>query len=272
MKSLLCYLVGVVAAGVMAVSVVSCGGTSATESNDTFRFNVRTDSMAYLIPDFYGDSVYALSVYSLIWPENTSGGDIEVLSDSLRKAAFGIVGTDFDDAVGLYNRQILTNMDGDSIFQHTEVPAHVAVDAGMLNLSIVTSEVTLLTPRLLVIGVTNYASYYGSAHGMYSTTYVNYSIPEHRVLTSANLFDNTKRSEILRNINSVAAVVMEPGSLLVDSITTYSGFRLTDSDVVFVYQPYEIASYSYDVVEIPVSIYNLYDAFTPLGRKALGLN
>lgn len=271
MNAIFRSLTAAAAAGAMSLAVASCGGT-AGDTSDDFRFNVRADSTAYLIPDFYGDSVYTLSVYSLIWPESVNGNDIDILSDSLLHAAFGVVGLDFNDAVNQYHQQCLLNMDGDSVFNHTDVQVSVASKAEKLNLSMVTSEVTLLSPRLLVIGVTNYSSYYGSAHGMYGTNYVNYSIQEKRMLTATNVFDETRAADILRNINEAAAMTLEPGTLLVDSITTYANFRLTDNDVVFVYQPYEIAPYSSGVVEIPVSLYNLYDAFTPLGRTALGLN
>lgn len=74
---------------------------------------------------------------------------------------------------------------------------------------------------------------------------------------------------MLQAINNTARRDFE-GQLYVDSIPGYSTIRIADNDIYFVYQPYDIAPYARGVVEIPVGIYELVDALSPLGRKALG--
>ncbi|MDE6490558.1 MAG: RsiV family protein, partial [Muribaculaceae bacterium] len=108
------------------------------------------------------------------------------------------------------------------------------------------------------------------AHGMYSRYYINYSITCNRVLTADNIFRQDAHDEVLQAVNNAARRDFE-GQLSVDTIPDYSVIRISDNDIYFVYQPYEIASYARGVVEIPVGIYELVDALSPLGRDALGV-
>lgn len=69
-----------------AFSMISCGGSGSDKSSVVFV--AKCDSTASLIPDFYGDSVYALATYSIMWPEKVGANEISALHDSI--IAFGI--------------------------------------------------------------------------------------------------------------------------------------------------------------------------------------
>lgn len=260
-------------ASVLATTVSSCGGRrSGEEISGIVEFTVRTDSAAWLMPDFYGDSVYFVTSYSFVWPETMGGQNLDVLQDSLRSLAFGSAGSSFAEASGAFLASGLEPADADTVISRVPVPIAEARDAERAGMSSVSSRVVWLSPELMVMGVDSYGYYYGAAHGYKTTRYLNYSLRTDSVLTAGNLFKRSDSETILEAVKRSALESCPESAVDTALITGYENFRLTDSDVVFVYQPYEIAPYAMGVVEIPVSVYDLFGNFTPFGHKALGLS
>lgn len=253
----------------LALSMGSCGSSSSAESE--MAFVSKCDSTARLIPDFYGDSVYALSTYSIIWPEKIGTNDISALHDSIMAMAFNQYGSNgLCDAAEKWASYNMSNADSDTVFASVSVPLSEAMAADRQNFASSVGTVSSLRPDMLVLDITNSYYYYGAAHGMYMRYYINYSIAVNQVLTAENMFLPEAHDEVLHAVNNAARMEFD-GQLYVDSIPDYSTIRISDNDIYFVYQPYEVAPYSRGVVEIPVGIYELVDALSPLGRKALSI-
>lgn len=251
-----------------AFSMISCGGSGSDKSSVVFV--AKCDSTASLIPDFYGDSVYALATYSIMWPEKVGANDISALHDSIIALAFNQYGgVEFRDAAVKWASCNMSNADSDTLFASVPVPLADAVAASRQNFASSVGTVASLRPDMMVMDITNSYYYSGAAHGMYMRSYINYSIPCNQILTADNIFLPESHDDVLQAINNTARRDFE-GQLYVDSIPGYSTIRIADNDIYFVYQPYDIAPYARGVVEIPVGIYELVDALSPLGRKALG--
>jgi len=264
------YLTSVAAAALSLCGLsVSCGrGDVGGASSGLATFTERTDSAAYLMPDLGGDSVYAIATFSLVWPESVAGIAPAALQDSLLSCAFGNPGPDFATAsVGFLATGVEEAYSG---VEHKAVSMDEARDAERVSLAAVSSRVAWLSPRLLVMGVDSYGYYYGAAHGYKTTRYVNYSPVSGEVVTADGFFDASKSDAIIGVIRRVAAELYPDGIVKASLIADYGTFRLTDAEVVFVYQPYDIAPYSLGVVEIPVGFYELSDYITPRGLKVLG--
>ena len=255
-----------------AVAVNSCSGTS---NADTIEFETRTDSIGYLVPDYYGDSVYSAARYSVVWPKRIGEQDFNAMNDSLTMVTFGVKSDNFDDAAKYFIRTGLNDLiqDPDSGARKYEVvPFETAYEARRTNLNLISSEVTLLTPDILVVAVNNEYYFYGAAHGMRVRRFLNYSIKNHELMTAANTFAPGNEKAILSLITTAAHERYPDEGVLFDApIEKFDNFQVTDTDIVFVYQPYDIGPYSSGILEVPVSQQDLYRFFTPAAIAALGL-
>ena len=255
-----------------AVAVNSCSGSSTV---DTIEFETRTDSVGYLVSDYYGDSVYSASRYSVVWPKLISEQDYNAISDSLTMVTFGVKADNFAEAANIFTRAGLNDLtqDPDSGSRAYEVvPFETAYDARRTNIDLISSEITLLTPDMLVVAVNTYTYYYGAAHGMIWRRFLNYSIKNHELMTVANTFASGNEKAILSLITASALKRYPDDGVLFDApIEQFDNFQITDNDIVFVYQPYEIGPYSSGIIEIPVSQQDLYRFLTPAAIAALNL-
>lgn len=260
---------------VMAFIAFGFQACKESASGNAIVFETRADSVGFLVPDFYGDSVYCAAKYSVVWPEKIGREDFDALKDSLTMITFGVKGVDFDIATSLFLRAGLNNLVSDNdttLLVYKSVPFELAEDMPRVNLNYVNSEVRLLTPELLVIRVSNESYTYGAAHGMVARQFLNYSIIDHQLMTAENTFLPGKDKGILSIISAAAAEQYPDEGVLFDApIVTYGNFEITENDFVFVYQPYEIAPFSSGVIEITVSQQDLYRFLTPGAIKTLGL-
>lgn len=266
----------IIPAGLVAVMAVAADSCTGSAAKDSIEFETRTDSVGYLVPDYYGDSVYSAARYSVVWPERIGEQDFNALNDSLTMLTFGVKGEDFAEASKTFTRAGLNDLvqDSDSgARKYDVVPFEVAFDAQRTNLNLINSEVTLLTPDVLVIGVLNQTYYYGAAHGMMTRRFLNYSIKNHALMTVANTFVAGNEKSILSLIEHAAHEKYPDEGVLFDTpIESFANFQITENDIVFVYQPYDIGPYSSGILEIPVSQNDLYRFLTPEAIATLGLD
>lgn len=276
-----------IALTLLGAAATSCGNSAKSETNgkeageptaqNVIEFATYADSVGYVVSDFIeGEPVYAAAKYSIVWPEEIGQQDFKAMRDSLISLTFGAAPeTSFANAAKEYLTSPLQNFYADmsgNVPEYQTVSYNEAISAAGNNEQTLTSEVTLLTPDLLVVKATNYIYYYHAAHGMTSVAYLNYSIKNHQILDASNLFKPGNDTAILDLINNAAkAKYSEEGELFEEPISTYANFKVTGDEIVFVYQPYEVAPYSTGIVEVPVSQYDLYRFLTPAAQTALGL-
>lgn len=248
----------------IAIAAESCSGN---KSQTDIEFETRVDSVGYMMPDFYGDTVYAAAKYSVVWPEKIGKEDFDALRDSLLSLTFATPdATTFEDAARQYMLSVVRehSAESDTTFAYSKVPYDTAANAERSNESYIISDVTLLTPKVLVVQVYNYSYCFGAAHGMNTTRYLNYSIAAHKLLNAGNMFKPGNETAILDLINASAKEhYPEEGTLFPEPIGRIGDLQITEKDIVFVYQPYDVAPYSTGVVSIPVSQYDLHRFFTP---------
>lgn len=130
-----------------------------------------------------------------------------------------------------------------------------------------------LTPTFMSYGVTNYTYYPHAAHGMYSSRYINYDLTEGKIVT---LEDILTEEGFIKIIDYIREVSENMGVRLLDSeinsLPANNNFYINNElQLVFVYQPYEIAPYSEGIINIPINIYIISDLITPYGTNLLGL-
>lgn len=256
------------------IACQSCGGKSdASDADIRIEFETRTDSVGYIVFNTgLADTVYAAAKYSVVWPEKIGEEDFHAMRNQLMRITFGQTDKSIDKAAEDFLISPLRELseDSDSIV-YRKVPFTEAYDSFGNTYSQVNSEVTLLNPQLLVIRATSYVYYYGAAHGGEVVDYLNYSLVDHAILTPDNFFVPDSKTAILDLINEAVKAEYPPEALFDGPIEDFSTFEITDSDIVFVYQQYEVAPYSTGTVRVPVSQYDIYRFLTPLARQALSL-
>lgn len=258
----------------LAATLLAAQSCGKKESDTTIEFETRTDSIGYLVPDFDGDSVYGAARYSVVWPEKIADQDFDALKDSLTLYTFGNGSDTFDQAARQFLAGTLDDMKNgnDSTFIYEECTFTEANNAMRHSAEYVTSTVSLLTPNILVIDIYREDYAYAAAHGMQTLRSLNYSIAGHLLLDKANAFKPGSKAKILSLINEAARQrYPEEGTLFPEPISSFDDFKVTENDIVFIYQPYDVAPYSSGIIEVPVSQYDLYSTLSPTAMDALGL-
>lgn len=222
-------------------------------------------------PDSLKDLANGMKIYTHItanvcWPDSLSGNAPKELQDSLLSKAFGTYSAaslnasldnltaaplGFEDMKGVKSKAVKAIPEmSESVERYTytlsATPSYIGTH--MITYSI------------------NMASYLGGAHGYYATTYLSYDIDKGQVLTVGRLF---------ADVNGLKAAIMRgaqqnpdyAGNLFVDKIPTVDNFYVDGSQITFVYNPYEVASYAVGIVMVSLPIHEVRDYMTDYGKK-----
>lgn len=131
--------------------------------------------------------------------------------------------------------------------------------------------VAALTPDYISYSVTSSTYYPMAAHGMYGTRYIVYSAKAEKVVSLDDFF-TAEGLEALPALLRKKARAMRSfiGSTNLTEIPDNGNYYINaDGDLVFVYQPYEIASFAQGEISITIEPYLLSDYLTPLGKQVL---
>lgn len=127
--------------------------------------------------------------------------------------------------------------------------------------------VRLITPHVAVWK--NYQEYYicGAAHGNYATTYVNFSLDDHKILSLADIVAKENQPRLLELIKEK---LKDNTDLYADAkIGMPENFCITSSGVYFLYGLYDIAPYSSGEIPVSFETYELEDIMTPAAKKLI---
>ncbi len=263
---------------IAAIAFASCSADRKAD-NDTVTFKKIEATKAYSLKgsavDFEtpADQSYGLQV-QLLMPENMFGKDIAALRDSILDAAFDTTGTDLNTMIERTAAKI--SRENGYTLADTVLPDSVVRDTPRFTARFngfysIEGDVETLSASILSYAVT--VSYYmpSAAHGMYNIRYINYDLTAGKVLTLADVFTAegiAALPEIIRDY----AVRMEAsiGSTDITEIPCGGNFYLTpDGEIVFSYQPYEVASYAQGEIQIPIPAYILSQYLTPAALSLL---
>ncbi len=262
-------VIPVMAVASLAIVAESCQPTA--KGDDTIDFITKTDSVCSLIPDYMGDTAYIASRYSVVWPEKIGQQDFDALKDSLVNLTFGTTGVNtFEQGVAAFMERPVVEMGADTM--KTEAADYaVAVESPYATLNQVQSTVSMLTPDVMVIDVQYYGYYSHAAHGMQTLRFLNYSIKEHTLLNADNFFKAGAAEAISPMIAKAANEKYAEGALFADAEFGINNFRITEQNIEFVYQPYEVGPYSSGIITVAIPTNSISDYLTPTAISTLGL-
>lgn len=203
----------------------------------------------------------------MILPVKIYGQDITPMRDSILKAAFDTIASP-EEAMKSYFSKVAGDLGYTAVLAPDSIPR---TDSD--GMSLINGEIFSMSPEILTYSVSNYQYFPAAAHGLTTTQYINYHIPGGKILTLDNLFTPEgleKLPAMLQKRAKQLAPAIGPTSI--DALPTMGNFYISlDDAIVFVYQPYEVASYAQGAIAISFYPYQLTELLTPEGQKIFHL-
>lgn len=268
----------VLCAGVFfsAALMTSCGsrGNADAAADGAFRAVSEIYSADRTYPGYNGVDSCSLRLSAQVeWPVEFGAWDIKPLQDAIGELAFDNRSA---KSVAVVLDSFLTSTDDYGLDIDNKVnraPASMnPVAAYERELSVARGELTRDMVSYDIVDM----SYMGGAHPNTYTRTFTYAFDPGVVLTPDNLFAADSMSVVFEAVNRHAAYQFEvqPGELtkagLFDNIINVSPLLSVQRGmVVFHYNPYEIAPYSYGAIDITVAPWEIEQALTPLGKRLL---
>lgn len=256
-----------------AVAVTSCTGTDQGKTA-TLAFDTYTGSAAYRLEgsaaDFGQDKdiVYFDSV-SLILPLHLGKCDVQALRDSITSLALDVKGKPIVQSI---NHWLNASAD-EQRYKAVKLDDPGAGDYAQ-GYDYVNGYVANLSPDMLVYCVRceNYPA--GDAHPMSTRNYINYSLEgKGTIITLQKLFTADGLAALPQLIAGQAQSMSDfIGATTVTELPDDGNFYISsEGEIVFAYQPMEIAAYSEGPVDIPFYPYELAEYMTPYGIALFNL-
>jgi len=262
-----------VAIAVAGLSICSCSDRSAHNDN-TISFSELSESRTYRLDNSakaYGTDkdIIIFDSVSLLVPSKIANQDLKALQDSIFKTAFDTTGVDHHALVEKY----FANTVSDSGFKCTKIDKDSITVTIADGFDIVEGKVINLTPKLLVYCVTNSRYLPHAANGMTIKEYINYRNDTGRIITLRDLFSpagiGNLPALIAKRASDLSALF---GPTEVTALPVGDNYYISPSgEIVFAYQPYEIASHAQGIINVPFYPYELIDCLTAEGIELFDL-
>lgn len=281
------HILASLAAGAIAlcaVTLASCSRDSAQRdpSAEVQSFEIReelkTASRSYLLRYADGDSAYLTLSATVQWPVKLGDANLIALQDTLIASVSSHSPYSIDEAMAAFVT------DYNAIFDEpvpglraTPVDTVPAMTESVFSLeSSVAARVTELTEQTVTYQVTDY-SFTGGAHPNTVVTPMTYDLKAGRLLTYANLFIPGAEATLLPLIEDALASqygVSSPGQLaragfFTDQLAVSKQVFIYDGQIVFHYNPYEIAPYVMGQIEVPIAPFAVEPLLTPEAKSLL---
>ena len=264
----------------IALATGACGNqTTQTTAQDTddgitnfdIRQTVKSIEKNYICEGaeaVYDDSteVYSTVRIAIEWPEKMSDYDLKTLQDSLLASIF-------DKPAATVNESMIASAakpEGSDMFKMKPVDSIPSSVPAMVYSRDMISSVITFSPKFISYQIMT-ATYNGGAHGMTESHYVNYDFSTGKVLTYDSAFKPDSEAQLLQAIkdnlmtryNVSSMKELDQRGIFTDQIYVSKNFYLQGYDVVFHYNPYDIAPYSEGSIDIRVPYFQIADCITP---------
>lgn len=257
---------GIMALVAAAAAVTSCSPSADTDSVSFENITLQSDyRMVGSAADYESDvDLDVQCSVDLMMPTKVYDHDIQPLCDSIMSIAVDTVGRADDSTFRAAFRRQAESL-GYAVADTT------LSDGNYDGLFSADGKVAALTNSTLAYAITVANYYPRAAHGMYVTRYVNYDIRRGQLFSLSDIITPEGLAALPTILRQTARSMSGfLGSTSITAIPDGGNFYVNCNDeLVFVYQPYEIASYAQGVIAIPVEAYRLSDYFTPYGTKLL---
>lgn len=246
-----------------ALAAAALAGASCSRSGDdstiAFESYEAISSWRFTAEGVDSDAVYADSV-SIVMPVSIAGCDITALRDSIMSMAFGVTGKPIAEAADTWMR---TNAADKGCTGQPLDPTGQYDAVGFDNLS---GFVANMQPDILVYCVRQ--EEYGVANDLTTRRYINFALKNGGyIITLDHIFTPEGLANLPARIAEQAQAISDIiGTTTIDALPGDGNFYISSEDeIVFSYQPYEVASHAQGTVDIAFFPYELVDYMTSEG-------
>lgn len=211
---------------------------------------------------------------ALLIPEQLFGNKPDALRDAIMTAAFDKNGTASDAAANAYFHKFAS----ESGFTADEIKNDNKYTGNDIYLAdgymTVEGSVESLTENFMSYAISTDTYYPRAANGSSTTRYINYDIASGRILTLSYIFASDKLTDGLTGKIRERAQAMEAlvGQTTVESLPADGNFYINNNgDIVFAYQPLEIASHAQGRIDIRFQPYELASLMSANGLQLFRL-
>lgn len=271
-------LSGTVAAIALVMTACSGGNTDNTvkDSSDgitdfEIKQTVKSLERNYICEGaeaYYNDSteVYSTVRIAIEWPEKMNGYNLKSLQDSLLAAIF-------DKPAATINESMLAaaaQPEGADLFKMKEIDSIPTAEPAMVYSKDMIASVITFSPKFISYQIMT-ATYNGGAHGMTESSYINYDFNTGKVLTYDKAFRPDSEPALLQAVkdnlmtryNVSSMKELDKRGIFTDQIYVSKNFYIQGYEIVFHYNPYEIAPYSEGSINVRVPYFQIEDCLTP---------
>lgn len=266
----------------MASALTSCNQKQEESYADIANFEIsetyKTAWASYLhVNDStFGEDVpiYSQAAISIQWPNKYGNNDISCLQDSLIANVFGYTGVSIDQAISDYIAQPQGYGDFELLKVDDPNPEGVTL------LQSVRVHTVGFCERYIVYKITEFEDN-GGAHPLYSSKFLNYDIRNNKVLEFSDIFVAGSEQVLLDAITAQLLDMYfatnleeleENSGIFTDQIYLTDNIYITGSEIVFFYNPYDIAPWAVGSIEVPLQEYDLEEILTPQARALFWWN
>ncbi len=259
---------------IAAIGTSSCDKESKSD-NSTIAFSSITGSAAYTLlnsaKDFNRDSdlIYFDSA-AIVLPTVIYNQDVSILQDSIISAAFDTVCIDHTQAM---NSAFIAAA-SEAGYQIESAATHPGQQFYSDGNTIISGDVFSLTPHLLTYRISKEIYQPGDAHGLTVNHYITYLIDKGCLMPLSYIFTPEGIAQLPSVIASRAKdLVRQIGKTDISSLPANDNYYIAlDGTIVFVYEPYEAASFSQGELAIPFYPYQLREFMTAEGLALFNLD
>jgi len=261
------------AVSVVLAGLASCSGGKSDADDTVMAFRTITGRATYTLENtskIYNtdhDIAYFDSA-ALVMPTVICNRDITPLQDSIIKAAFDTVAVDHGDAMKSFFERTANESGFTAV-----AAADSALRSDVDGMTIVTGDIFNMSGDLLTYRVSKYQYSPGAAHGMTISKYITYVIEDGRIVSLSDIFTPEGLRELPGMIRARAEELAPSlGRTDITALPSMGNFYISlDDNIVFVFQPYEVASYAQGAIAVPFYPYQLSGQMTDYGLKIFGL-
>ncbi len=281
------FFISAISISLLASSLAACssGSNSSTASSSgdisdfPVRLNYKSFSRQFFCSDDDSSDVDATRIYtkasaSVQWPEQIGAVDISQLCDSIisivnYNSTAEINSSHINPVIANY----VNNPEEAEYFSLQPVDSIPYSDdltrAYSHSLDISFSS---LTRRLAIIKTEHYA-YTGGAHGIYASSYMIFSLADGiaRHLAFSDLFLPDSSHKLLEAITSAlmhkygvdTPSDLDSVGIFTDNLHVSTDIYISDYDIIFHYDPYDIGPWAMGIIDVPIPYYNISEFLTP---------
>ncbi len=222
-----------------------------------------------------GDTAYLSMGASILWPVDIDGLDIKVFQDSILGLAFpSDKKGDIDSSIRSFVADVSLFDSTDAFTRVDSIPSSAVEDARAYEMYL-TGTLIQTQEELMTYQISGY-SYIGGAHPNTTSYSFTYLLDKKVILTTDNLF-TPGSTEALEGVirEALARQYKVPASDLVaagffsENIPVTPHVYVYNGDLVFHYNPYDIAPHSMGAIDVQVSPYEVQPYLTELGTSVL---